>query len=295
MDAAPLAKLENYLAENPPRTIPPDLVKHAGRELGLLHTTRAAIFWLLIVAAFWAAGIIMVPWGYPVEAAIRLGWHETAPAVVTKRNKTSSSVGGNKKRRQPGVPVYAVHFLVQTQAGKPAEAVNYYTGLTGMPGEAEGVYAADGKAVRDFTVEARYLPFAPASALLPQGRLSLFPPLAALVAIFPIGATLITLAFLKKRSRFFALLRDGELADAEVVDCQKTGLVVNGQARYKVNLNLAGPAGHSEAAVFAYGRQGELYQRLSQEKGKAKVLWLPYDASTVTLIGDVVDAPKAIP
>lgn len=275
MESNILAELEKSLTAHPPRAIPSDLVKRAGVEIGGLFSRRAMFFLLILLLAFWVAAFILLPWRYPSEVLVRLGWNLNAHSLVTQREKTSASVGGDSERNVPGVPIYRVHFTVQTQDGKRVEAANYYTGLNRIPGEEEGVFGRDGMATKNFTAEARYLPFSPANALLPDGRLSPFPPYVALVAIFPIGITILWVIFLRKRRRFRTLLRDGELAEAEIAECAKTGTVVNGRPRYKVRLKIIHRLGSDEAGVSVYGQQAELYHRLATEGGRIRVLWLP--------------------
>lgn len=271
-----LAKLEKHLAENPPRSIPSDLANQVNAEYGGFFPPRTAFFLPFLMVIFWIAAIIMVPWRYPAEVLLRLGWNESGRALVTRLEKTSASIGGDSEKNKPGIPIYRVYFEVAFPDGKRVETVNYYTGLEDIPGKAEGVFDESGQAAGDYAIEARYLPFAPACALLPDGRLSAFPPFAALVAIFPIGLTVFWIVFLRKRRRVLDLLRDGELAEAEVLDCEKTGVAVNNRPRHKVRLKVSGRSGNGETTISVYGRQAELYRHLAGKGGSIRVLWLPH-------------------
>ncbi len=186
-----------YLAA-PPRSVP---LRVACRALLGITGTIGAIFLVLGLAFALAFGGGLNPID---ELRLALST-TTAQGVVTNVVATNCT--------ENDVPVYEYHFTFSTPDGQTVTAQSYATGRGWSP---------------ENRVKIKYVPGKPTVATMEETRRSQFSPwVFSLVLIFPaIGAAFFVTATLRGL-RQVALLRHGEIAGAQTLSQEMTGVRVN--------------------------------------------------------------------
>ena len=218
------ALLAAFLADPPPRRVPPELKRAAGRQgpswffggFGLLFGGFGLFFaWMFF------------PWN------IYRGW-QLADAPTAPGRITAVSATGLRENKQR---VYRYDFDFSPPAGGRVEGTCYTTGQRWNAGA---------------PVTVRYKPDDPAWCCIEGARTSVGSALSALVLLFPaIGGSLVAWVVLARRRLSF-LLEHGQVGEARVTAVDATSTQINNQRVYRITLQRLEPAGSAPLAVRKY-------------------------------------------
>jgi len=202
------ALLAAFLAQIPPRRVPPELRRAANRQSGLWFL---GLFGLM----FGGLGLFFVwmffPWNFPRDWQLRGA--PVAPGRVLSSDRTNLSE--NRQR------VYRYDFEFTPPAGAKTRGTCYTSGQRWSPGAAIGV---------------RYLPDNPAVNCIDGARSSQASGAAAFVVIFPlVGAAAMTFGLVARRRRRF-LLEEGRVGEARVAAVESTAMQINRQTVFRITL-----------------------------------------------------------
>ena len=186
--------------------------------------------------------------------------------MITSTEDTSFRIGDNQ-------PVSRVFARYVDPALPQVELVNYYGDPKMIPGF--GDKDDTGQTTDSLPITVMYLKSSPEYALFPNGRMSVFPPVVVLVLLFPLLFFWLLWLRAKKRRRIYTLIAHGIIAEAEVVECKRTKVTVNGRQRYKAILRYGSIGNQASPEISVYGDEGEHVIKCKMKNKKVGVLYLP--------------------
>jgi hypothetical protein len=191
-----------------PREVPRQVKRAAMRTCARWRTAVSGMFFFGMGVLFtWA----FFPWGFITE------WRLSGAGAVTTPGMVRSVVDAKMKINGAKVMEYVFSY---TPAGSPSrEATCFTSGKKWDTGE---------------SVNVRYLTADPGLACIEGGRLSKGNWFGAIVIVFPLVGGALVGWFIMDRSRTRWLLREGQVAEVNIMSVKDTNQRVNGQTVYKI-------------------------------------------------------------
>ncbi|HWA24934.1 MAG TPA: DUF3592 domain-containing protein [Lacunisphaera sp.] len=242
--------IARLLASRPPRQVPDHVLKAAKGGKGI---------WVLVLFGlfFGTFGMLFVwlffPWNFVDE--LRLGGASIpqVPGIVREAKETGMSV--NKAR------VVEYRFSYTPEGGPAREAVCYAIRQNWSPGS---------------EVAVRYLPGKPQVALIDGANLNQGGLTGAFTIIFPLIGYGLVAGVLLFRSDPGRLLREGLMAEVDVLSIERTNMTVNDRTVYRLTVSAPGRAGSGSVAIRRTDfRDLELARRHLEQKQPVFVLYDP--------------------
>lgn len=206
--------IAQLLASPPPRVVPP----HVQRAVqgGGCAPWFLPVFGLVFAGFGMVFVVVFFPWKFVDEFRLAAS-DQTVPGRISSTEETHMSVND--------IQVMRYQFSYTLPDGKKRDGVCYTTGLSWSAGA---------------TVTVRYLRGSPEVACVAGARLSQGGWFGVFVLFFPLVGSALTVWFVLDRLRTRHVLRDGAVAEVDVVSVNETGTQVNYQSVYRIV--LAGPA-----------------------------------------------------
>lgn len=209
--------IARLLASPPPRRVP----AHVAQAIKAGKSSWAMVLFGLLFGSF---GMIFVwvffPWNLGDEMNLRRDGARTATGRVQSVNQTNMEV--NEQR------VYEYQFAYTPEDGTPRSAVCFATGRDWPEG-------------RDVPV--RYLPDQPQVALIEGASLNQGGLFGAFTIIFPVIGYGLAFGSLALRGDPTRLLREGAVAEVDVLAVEGTNMTVNNRLVHRITVSAPGAGG----------------------------------------------------
>jgi hypothetical protein len=209
--------IAQLLASPPPRRVPAHVAKAIKGGKGVWFTVLFGLF-------FGSFGMIFVwiffPWRLGDEWQLRGGGAREVSGHVREVSATSMSV--NEQR------VYEYRFAYTPEDGTPRSAVCFATGRDWAGGR---------------EVPVRYLPARPQVALIEGASLNQGGMFGAFTIIFPLIGYGMAIGSLVLRGNPTRLLREGAVAEVDVLSVEGTNMTVNNRPVHRITVSAPGAAG----------------------------------------------------
>jgi hypothetical protein len=236
------------LAGNPPRRVPAHLQRAANRYAVTWGTVLAGLFFTLFSIPFlWG----FFPWRALDE--MRLAGGLVARGTVYEVADARMKVNGRR----------IMEYRFQYTDAKGAERKG-------------AAYAVSGRWSQGEDVAIRYLENAPELAVIEGARLTKAGWIGSFVIIFPVVGLGMMAWFFIKRGQTGWLLRNGQVAEVDIVSVESTNTQVNKQTVYKIVLAAPHlPAGGRQTIRRINLRDVELAEEHAAQKQPVFVLYEP--------------------
>jgi hypothetical protein len=216
-------EIADLLSSAPPRKVSAHLVRAANRNRGTGSWLFFGLIFGLIGALFTA---LFFPWGFQNQWRLDSARARTTPGVITAVNRTGTLV--NKVR----VMEYVFNFTPED--GRAREGRCFTTGAQWTP---------------DAAVTVRYLPSEPDVACVQGARVTEVGWGGMFVLLVPLLSVGMLTAFVRGRRGTTRLLRDGQVAEVNVLSVTATGIRSNKQTVYKIVLSSSSLPGGQPLTV----------------------------------------------
>jgi len=242
--------IARLLASRPPRQVPEHVVKAAKAGKGIWPLVLFGLFFGTFGMLFvW----IFFPWNFVDELRLRGDSVPQVPGIVREANATNMSVNRSH--------VVAYRFSYTPEGGEAREAVCFAIRQNWSPGDA---------------VTVRYLPDKPQAAVIEGAGLNQGGLAGAFTLIFPLVGYGILAGVLLFRSDPARLLREGAMAEVDVLSVEGTGMRVNNRTVYRITVSAPGRAGGGSVAVrTSHAADIDLARRHLENKQPVFVLYDP--------------------
>ena len=224
-------------------------------------------FLFVFAVMFCIPVVLFFPWNIGVKFMMRLGFSERGVGRVVSYEATSQTVND--------VRTYAVHMMVTAADGREYFATCYVEGVERVPDAATFP-------VMYYSRDPRYAIFQGARLDMGVWWLTLF--LLPVVVIFCI----LGIAGRRKRRRL-AVLRDGELALADVDYIKETNVSVNGHLMYIMRFRFDSHAGSETVERKLWGPQANGIRSGALRKQRLRLVYDPFSPQDVVLL-DMTDS-----
>lgn len=211
--------IAQLLASAPPRPVPAQVMQAARRNRAKGSTTWFGFF-------FGTFGLLFVGVFFPVHLWDQ--WHLAGGAARTVAGEITAVQDARMQVNR--VRVYRYDFAYTPAGGARRVAFCYASGERWFTGE---------------KVPVRYLPATPEVAVVDGGRLNKVGGLGFITLVFPLAGYSLAAWFVVQRRRAGRLLREGVLAEVDVVAVNPTAMRVNNRPVFEIV--IAAPALGSQA------------------------------------------------
>jgi hypothetical protein len=242
-------QLAALLASSPPRTVPRELLRAAGRQassgpLGLIG------FIFAFMGLFFAA--MFSPWDVVQDWQLAATETATAPGQVLSVDRTSTSI--NKQR------VFRYKFAFQPRPGVHLQGDCFTTGTRWRSGG---------------TVTVRFSVSDPELCCIEGARLSESGAVGLVLVLFPLIGIGLLISSVIGRRRLRWLLENGAVEEAMVTAIEQTMMRMNRQNVYKITLQRTDPAGGTPFVLRKY--QSSVIEFARQRLGTKQPVFVLYD------------------
>ena len=248
--------IAELLARAPPREVPAPVVAVAlGGGVPRFLPLFGLFFFGLGLLFTW----LFFPWQFVDEWRLTVAESPTTEGVISEVSRTNMSVNKTK------VLAYGFRY---TPVGGPPRVGRCYT-----TGPRWGVGAA---------VTVRYLPADPAVACVEGARLSQSGLTGAIVIIFPLVGCTLVVWFVADRRQKRRLLREGLVAEVDILSVEETAIRVNNQNICKITFRAATLNNGQPITISRSNRPDvDLARKHGQEKQPVFVLYDPRNHTRV--------------
>lgn len=268
MSAENIEKIEEFLEQAPPRSIPRSIWRNAMKGgMGTIGFLMGIIF--LGVGIFFT--YMFFPTNFADEFRLDTGSLETINGIVVRSEKTRYSVGGGKHTK--GDPVYKIYYRFVVAGRGEYDSECYSVGRN---------YHAGRK------VKVEYLSDNPSVSRIKGAGKSPFGYFGLMTFLFPAVGLVFTIISVKARIRTKKILRDGIFTVGRVADVVRTSVKVNNQNRYRIVVVFEIAGAEVKSSYYAYGEKVDVASEKMDSGDAVGVLYNPDNVHQSILVDSLL-------